>query len=67
VVSGFSGNHHLFTLGGEVRGYYKGKYGAGLAYERLWRRSHYTFNPDVDQDDSEVRAFLSLTIPRWEQ
>jgi hypothetical protein len=67
VVSGFSGNHHLFTLGGEVRGYYKGKYGAGLAYERLWRRSHYTFLPDVDQNDSEVRAFLSLTIPRWEQ
>ncbi|HEU5154248.1 MAG TPA: hypothetical protein VFU03_05940, partial [Gemmatimonadales bacterium] len=62
-----SGNHHLWTFGGEVRGYYQGKYGAGLAYERLWRRSNYTFNADVDQNDSEFRAFLSLTIPRWEQ
>ena len=67
VVSGFSGNHHLFTLAGEVRGYYKGKYGAGLGYTRLWRRSDYTFQRDVDRDESEFRAFLSLTIPRWEQ
>ena len=34
VVSGFSGNHHLFTLAGEARGYYKGKYGAGLGFSQ---------------------------------
>ena len=67
VVSGFSGNHHLFTLAGEARAYYKGKYGGGVGFSRLWRRSDYTFQRDVDRDYSEVRAFLSMTIPRLEQ
>jgi hypothetical protein len=65
VISGFPGNHDIFTLSTEARGYLRGKYGAGLAYTRLWRRSNYTFNPDVDQDMSEARVFLSLAIPRW--
>jgi len=30
-------------------------------------RTDYTFQRAVDRDESEVRAFLSLTIPRWEQ
>ena len=67
VVSGFSGNHHLLTFTGEIRGYYKGRYGLGAGYTRLWRRSNYTFQNDVDRDDSEFRVFASLTIPRWEQ
>jgi hypothetical protein len=67
VVSGFPGSHHLWTLGTEARGYYRGKFGAGVVYNRLWRRSNYTFNPDVHQEISEARVFLSLAIPRWEQ
>jgi hypothetical protein len=67
VISGFPGHHNLFTLSTEARGYFRGKFGAGLAYNRLWRRSNYTFNPDVDQEVSEARVFLSLAIPRWEQ
>jgi hypothetical protein len=66
VLSGFPGNHHLFTLTTEARGYYRGKYGFGVVYNRLWRRSNYTFNPDVHEDMSEARVFLSLAIPRWE-
>jgi hypothetical protein len=66
VISGFPGHHNLFTLSTEARGYFRGKFGAGLAYNRLWRRSDYTFNPDVDQEVSEARVFLSLAIPRWE-
>ena len=67
VISGFPGNHQLWTLSTEARGYYRGKYGAGVMYQRLWKNSNYTFNPDVKQDMSEVRVFLSLAIPRWEQ
>jgi hypothetical protein len=65
VVSGFPGNHQLWTLSTEARGYLKGKFGAGLAYTRMWRFSNYTFNPDVNQDLSEARVFLSLAMPRW--
>ncbi len=65
VVSGFPGRHQLWSLNGEARGYIRGKFGAGLAYTRLWRFSNYTFNPDVNQDMSEGRVFLSLAIPRW--
>jgi hypothetical protein len=67
VVSGFPGHHQLFTVSTEARGYWRGKYGAGVAYNRLWRRSNYTFNPDVNQDMAEARVFLSLAIPRWAQ
>ena len=65
VVSGFPGKHTLWTLNTEARGYFRGKFGAGLTYTRLWRRSNYTFNPDVQADISEARVFLSLAIPRW--
>jgi hypothetical protein len=66
VVSGFPGSHQLWTFSTEARGYFRGKFGAGVVYNRLWRRSNYTFNPDVNQDVSEARVFLSLAIPRWE-
>jgi hypothetical protein len=67
VVSGFPGNHNLYTFNTEARGYLWGKIGIGANYNRVWRRSNYTFNPDVSQDMSEVRTFISLTIPRWEE
>jgi hypothetical protein len=67
VVSGFPGKHQLWTLSTEARGYLRGKFGVGVVYNRLWRRSNYTFNPDVNQDMSEARVFLSLAIPRWEE
>ena len=67
VVSGFAGNHYLWNVGTELRGYIRGKYGFGVTYNRLWRFSRYTFNPDVDQNMSEARVFFSLAIPRQEQ
>jgi hypothetical protein len=67
VVSGFSGSHYLWTLSTDARGYIRGKYGVGVVYNRLWRHSHYTFNPDVEENVGEFRVFLSLAIPRWEQ
>ena len=67
VLSGFPGEHNLWTLSAEARGYLHGKFGFGAGYNRLWRRSNYTFNPDVRQDMSEARVFLSLAIPRWNQ
>lgn len=67
VISGFPGNHQLWTLSSEARGYFLGRFGAGASYTRLWRRSNYTFNPDVNANVSEARVFLSMTIPRWEQ
>lgn len=66
VVSGFSGNHHIFTFGMDLRGYISRKLGVGVTYNRLWRRSRYTFKPDVDQDLSEFRAYGSINIPRWQ-
>jgi hypothetical protein len=66
VASGFPGNHYIWTLGGEVRGYIRGKLGAGVAYNRLWRHSQYDFELDVDEDMAELRAFLTLSMPRWE-
>ena len=67
VVSGFSGNHYLWTVSTELRGYYPRQVRSSAScYNRLWRFSRYTFNPDVDQDMSEARVFLSLAIPRWE-
>jgi hypothetical protein len=38
-----------------------------VTYQHIWKDSNYTFNPDVHQNMSEVRAFLSLAIPRWEE
>jgi hypothetical protein len=68
VVSGFPGQHHLWTLSAEARGYLRdSRFGFGAGFNQLWRRSRYTFNPDVDQDMSEFRVFLSMTVPRWEQ
>jgi uncharacterized protein DUF3943 len=66
VVSGFPGDHYLWTFTADARGYIRGKYGFGVSYNRLWRRSRYTFDPDVNQDYSEGRVYLSLTIPRWQ-
>ena len=67
VISGFSGNHHLWTVNADVRGYLGGKYGLGVAFTKLWRRSDYTFNTNVNRTAGEGRVFLSLMIPRWEQ
>jgi hypothetical protein len=67
VISGFPGNHQLYTLGTEARGYFLGRFGAGASYTRLWRHSNYTFNPDVNTNMSEARVFLSMTIPKWNQ
>jgi len=67
VISGFPGKHQIFVLNGEARGYLRnGKFGAGVGYTGLWRHSLYTFNPDVDEDLSEFRLFLSMTLPRWQ-
>ena len=66
VVSGFAGNHHIFNFATDLRGYVSRKLGFGVAYTRLWRRSRYTFNPDVDQDMSEFRLYGSINIPRWQ-
>jgi Domain of unknown function (DUF3943) len=66
VVSGFSGNHHVFTFGADLRGYINQKLGVGVTYARLWRRSRYTFKPDVDEDLSEFRVFGTINIPRWQ-
>jgi hypothetical protein len=67
VISGFSGTHHLFTLNTEARGYIHGKFGAGAEFTRLNRTSNYMFNPDVKQHFSELRLFLSLAMPRWQE
>ena len=67
VISGFSGNHNPFTVNTDVRGYLWRKIGVGASYTQLWRRSRYTYNPDVDRNSSEGRLFLSLATPRWEQ
>jgi hypothetical protein len=67
VLSGFPGSHNIWTLSTEARGYLHGKFGLGAGYTRHWRRSNYTFNPDVKQDMSEFRVFLSMAIPKWEQ
>jgi hypothetical protein len=68
VVSGFPGQHHLWVLGAEARGYLaNGKLGFGAAFNRVWRHSRYTFNPDVDEDLTEFRLYGSITLPRWQQ
>jgi hypothetical protein len=66
VVSGFSGNHNVFTFSADLRGYINRKLGVGVSYGRLWRRSRYTFKADVDEDLSEFRAFGTINIPRWQ-
>jgi hypothetical protein len=67
VISGFPGNHYLFTTTAGGRWYFSKKFGVGAGYTRFWRRSRYTFNPDVNADASELRVYGSLTIPKWEQ
>ena len=66
VVSGFPGKHHLWTLAPRRGAISGGSSAPAWSTYRLWRRSNYTFNPDVDQNLSEARVFLSLAIPRWE-
>jgi hypothetical protein len=67
VISGFPGNHHLWLAGLEARGYLSREFGVGASYSLFWRRSNYTFNPNVSQDATELRFFLSTTLPRRDQ
>jgi uncharacterized protein DUF3943 len=67
VVSGFSGNHYLWTFTSDARAYLFGRLGAGVDFNRLWRRSRYTFNPDVDENVGEFRVYITVATPRWEE
>lgn len=65
VLSGFTGDHQLLSGTAEGRYYLGGRFGVGLAYSLFTRSSTYEQRPDVYQDASEGRIFLSLAVPRW--
>lgn len=65
VLSGFAGDHHNWFFTATARGYLFSRIGVGAFYGRYYRNSQYDFQPDVTQNSSEGRVFLSLAIPRW--
>jgi len=65
VLSGFAGDHHNWFFTASARGYLFSRIGIGALYGRYWRNSQYDFQPDVSQNSSEGRVFLTLAIPRW--
>lgn len=67
IISGFPGSHQLLTLGAGARIYYKGRIGLGADIAHLWKFSNYTGRADVDQQNSELRIYLTTSVPQWRQ
>ena len=65
IISGFPGNHQLWTVGAGARVYFKGRIGLGADIAHLWKFSNYTGRGDVDQQNSELRIYLTTSVPQW--
>jgi hypothetical protein len=65
IISGFPGNHQLLWVGAGGRIYWRGRFGLGADIDKLWKWSNYTGRGDVDQQNTELRIYLTTAVPQW--
>jgi hypothetical protein len=67
VISGFPAQHQVLRFNLDARYFFRQRWGVGVTYEGLRRRSNYTDRSDFLRRSSELRAFVSTALPRWEE
>ena len=65
IISGFPGDHQLLFTGATGRIYWRGRIGLGADFNMLWRWSNYYGRTNVARDNSELRLYLTTSIPQW--
>jgi len=66
VLSGFNGDHYLYSASLEGRVYARGRLGVGASVTAFHRKSAYDAFPDVTADGTQIRAYATLAVPRWQ-
>ncbi len=65
ILSGFNGDHYQYAASLEGRLYYQGRLGVGASVTAYHRKSVYDDFADVSVDGTQIRAYASLSVPRW--
>jgi hypothetical protein len=66
VLSGFNGDHYLYSASLEGRIYARGRLGVGASVTAFHRKSVYDAFPDVTADGTQLRAYATFAVPRWQ-
>jgi hypothetical protein len=66
VLSGFNGDHYQTSASLEGRLYARGRLGVGASVTAYHRHSVYDDFPDVSVDGTQIRAYASYAVPRWQ-
>jgi hypothetical protein len=66
VLSGFNGDHYQYSASLEGRLYARGRVGLGASVTAYHRHSVYDAFPDVSVDGTQIRAYASYAVPRWQ-
>ena len=66
VLSGFNGDHYQYSASLEGRLYARGRLGVGASLTAYHRTSQYDDFPDVSVDGTQVRAYATFAVPRWQ-
>ena len=66
ILSGFNGDHYLYSASLEGRLYARGRLGVGASVTAFHRQSVYDDFPDVSADGTQIRAYATFAVPRWQ-
>ena len=66
ILSGFNGDHYLYSAALEGRLYARGRLGVGASVTAFHRKSVYDAFPDVTADGTQIRAYATFAVPRWQ-
>jgi hypothetical protein len=66
VLSGFNGDHYQYSASLEGRLYARGRLGVGASVTAYHRHSVYEDFADVSVDGTQIRAYASYAVPRWQ-
>ncbi len=66
IISGFNGDHYQYVGSLEGRLYFRGRIGIGASATWYHRKSVYDDFADVSADGTQIRAYGSLAVPRWQ-
>ena len=66
VLSGFNGDHYQYSASLEGRLYARGRLGVGASVTAYHRHSVYDDFPDVSVDGTQIRAYGTYAVPRWQ-
>ncbi|MGH9262799.1 MAG: hypothetical protein ACRD08_23350, partial [Acidimicrobiales bacterium] len=66
ILSGFNGDHYQYAATLEGRLYLRGRLGVGASLTAYHRKSVYDDFADVSADATQIRAYASFAVPRWQ-